>query len=184
MKSVQTAGKALLLASLLWGCKKEKKDGASDIGHGRVTTVEIYLVQGQDTVKGRYKDPDGPGGRLPTVDTLRPAAGSVYSYVVRVLNESGNPVEDLTAVIFEQQKNTHRLFLLPVPDSLALIEPTDADDLGRPVGGRGRWMQGPVAFSSGTVRILLRHYLNPTDKNFGLERGSSDIDVFLPVRSL
>jgi hypothetical protein len=182
MKKLPIGISALLI--FLIACKREKKDAADDIGHGVVTTVEILLIQGGDTVRGRYKDPDGPGGRLPTIDTLRPSAAQTYDYFLRVLNESGNPVEDLTTLITEQQKNTHRFFFLPDPDSLATITPTDRDDLGRPVGGRGSWRQGPDTLSNGTVRIILRHYLNPQDKDFGLERGSTDIDVTLPIKLL
>ncbi len=169
----------------LWGCKKEKKDADSDLGHGAVTTIEITLVQGGDTVRGRYKDPDGPGGRPPTVDTLKPGGANTYTYFIRLLNESGNPVEDLTSVIFEQQKNTHLLFILPEPDTtFARITPGDADDLGRPVGGRGIYEQRQGGGAAGTLHFILRHYLNPNDKNFGLERGSTDLDVRLPVIGL
>ncbi|GIV22752.1 MAG: hypothetical protein N3A68_06805 [Bacteroidia bacterium] len=176
---------ALIGVGLFLGCKKEKHDASADSGHDVVTTVELYLVQGSDTVKGRYKDPDGPGGRLPTIDTLRPRGGQGYRYFVRLLNESGNPIEDLTAVITQEQKNTHRLFLLPEPDSIfAFIQPTDSDDMGRPIGAQGTWQQGPDTLREGAVRILLRHYLNPTDKNYGLERGSTDLDVRLPIRLL
>lgn len=175
----------LTLALLaLAACKKEKKDADSDLGHAAVTTIEVLLVKDQDTVRGRYKDPDGPGGRPPTIDTLRPTANASYTYLIRLYDESGNPVKDLTPVIFEQQKNTHRLFTLPEPLTLAEIEATDSDDLGRPIGGRGTWRQGPQDQSSGKVRFLLRHYLNPNDKNFGLERGSTDLDVSLPLEVL
>ncbi|RMF51155.1 MAG: hypothetical protein D6750_04055 [Bacteroidetes bacterium] len=174
------AGVGLLLVGA--GCKREKKDAATDAGHGAVTTVEVLLTQGPDSVRGRYKDPDGPGGRPPTIDTLHPRPGVMYTYTLRVLNESGNPVEDLTAVITQEEKNTHRFFLLPQPDSLAQITPTDSDDLGRPVGAKGTWKQGPDTLPTGTVRIVLKHYLSPSDKNFGLERGSTDLDVTLPVQ--
>lgn len=176
---------ALVLLALT-ACKKEKKDADSDLGHASVTTIEVLLVKDGDTIRGRYKDPDGPGGRPPTIDTLRPSASTQYTYLVRLYNESGNPVQDLTAVIFEQQKNTHRLFVLPEPPNLAEVEATDLDDLGRPIGGRGTWRQAPDTLRSGTVRFLLRHYLNPSDKNesSGLERGSTDLDVSLPVRLL
>jgi len=33
----------------------------------------------------------------------------------------------------------------------------------------------------GSLHFILRHYLSPADKSFGLERGSTDIDVRLPV---
>ncbi len=175
-----SAGLGVFLLAI--GCKREKKDAEADTGHGAVTTVEVLLVQGSDSVRGRYKDPDGPGGRPPTIDTLHPRPGVLYTYRLRVLNESGNPVEDLTAVITQEEKNTHRFFLLPQPDSLAQITPTDSDDFGRPVGAQGTWKQGPDTLPTGTVRIVLKHYLNPSDKNFGLERGGTDLDVSLPVQ--
>ncbi len=162
------------------GCKREKKDADADLGHGAVTTIEIRLVQGRDTLLGRYKDPDGPGGRPPVIDTLRPRAGRSYNYVIHLYNESGNPIEDLTAFIFEQQKNTHYLFILPEPDTtFAKVTPSDGDDFGRPVGGRGLYEQRMGA--RGSLHFILRHYLSPADKSFGLERGSTDIDVRLPV---
>jgi hypothetical protein len=169
-------------AVLAWGCKKEKKDADANLGHAAVTTVEIWLTQGGDTIRGRYKDPDGPGGRPPTIDTLKPLGGQTYVYFIRLLDEGGNPVQDLTSTIFEGQKNTHQLFILPEPDTLfAKVTPTDVDDLGRPVGGRGLYEQRQGGGSQGALRLVLRHYLNPADKNFGLERGSTDLDVRLPV---
>lgn len=163
-------------------CKREKKDATEDIGHALVTTVEVWLIKGADTIRGRYKDPDGPGGRPPAVDTLRPQANEAYTYILRILDESGNPTKDLTDIIFSQQKNTHRMFFFPTPEELATIQIGDVDDFGRPVGGRGTWRQGIDTIREGTVRFLLRHYLTPTDKDFGLERGSTDLDVRLPVR--
>ncbi len=175
----------LVAATLFWGCKKEKKDADADLGHGAVTTIEILLVQGNDTLRGRYKDPDGPGGRPPAIDTLKPVANTNYTYFIRLFNESGNPVQELTSTIFEQQKNTHQLFILSEPDTtFAKATPTDADDLGRPVGGRGRYEQRQGGGRSGALHFILRHYLNPMDKNFALERGSTDLDVRLPVVGL
>lgn len=177
------------LVVLKWGivlaliaCKREKKDAAADMGHAAVTTVEVLLVQGSDTVRGRYKDPDGPGGRPATIDTLRPQANASYTYTLRVLDESGNPPQDLSNIVFNEQKNTHRMYFFPDPEGLATIEPQDTDDLGRLVGGRGTWRQGPDTLREGTVRFLLRHYMSAADKNLGLERGSTDLDVKLPVR--
>lgn len=175
----------LVAAALLWGCKREKKDADSDLGHGGITTVEILLVKGNDTLRGRYKDPDGPGGRPPIIDTLRAVGNTTYDYVIRLFNESGNPVQELTSTIFEQQKNTHLLFILPEPDTtFAKVTPTDADDLGRPIGGRGIYEQRQGGGQSGSLHFILRHYLNPADKNLGLERGSTDLDVRLPVVAL
>lgn len=172
-----------LAVPLVWiACKREKKDGSEDVGHPPVSTIEVRLIQGGDTIRGRYKDPDGPGGRPATIDTLRPRAGETYTYLLRILDETGNPTHDLSELIFGQQKNTHRMYFFPDPENLATIEPSDVDDLGRPVGGRGTWRQGPASVSEGSVRFLLRHYINPSDKNFGLERGSTDLDVSLPVR--
>lgn len=163
------------------GCKREQRDAAADLGHAPVTTVEVLLLSGNDTVRGRYKDPDGPGGRPPTIDTLRPWAGVTYAYILRILDESGNPPQDLTDVIFVQQKNTHRMFFFPQPEELVTITPGDIDDLGRPVGGRGTWQQGGDTIPAGSVRFLLRHYMSAADKEFGLERGSTDLDVTLPI---
>ncbi len=177
---------ALLAAAILfWGCKKEKKDAEADLGHGGITTIEILLIQGSDTLRGRYKDPDGPGGRPPSIDTLKPAGNTSYTYVIRLFNESGNPTQEFTSTIFEQQKNTHQLFILPEPDTtFAKVTPTDTDDLGRPVGGRGIYEQRQGGGRSGALHFILRHYLNPADKNFGLERGSTDLDVRLPIIGL
>ena len=97
------------------------------MGHATVTTVEVILVQGSDTVRGRYKDPDGPGGRPATIDTLRPKANTTYTYTLRVLDESGNPPQDLSSIIFNDQKNTHRMYFFPDPEALASIEPQDVD---------------------------------------------------------
>ncbi|MCX7652230.1 MAG: hypothetical protein N2200_05120 [Bacteroidia bacterium] len=166
----------------LMTCKREKKDGNDELGHALVTTIEVTLIQNRDTIRGRYKDPDGPGGRRPTIDTLRPKAESTYTYILQILDESGNPTQNLTDIIFAQQKNTHRMYFFPEPDTLASIQPTDADDFGRPVGGKGIWRQGPASVPEGTVRFVLRHYLNSGEKEFGLERGSTDIDIKLPIR--
>lgn len=177
--------KYIFLVSLtlpILSCKREKKDASDELGHSFVTTLEVRLILRGDTIYGRYKDPDGPGGRPATVDTLRPNADSTYTFILRVLDESGNPIKDITDIIFTQQKNTHRMFFFTEPTQLASIQPTDTDDLGRPVGGKGIWTQGPASVSSGKVRFILRHYSTPGDKTYGLERGSTDLDVELPIR--
>ncbi len=184
MKSFQVSWLAVFASLLGLSCKREKADSTADQGHSSVTTVEIWLIHDTDTLKGRYKDPDGPGGRLPTIDTLRPIAGQRYAYAVRLLNEGINPPEDLTAVVFEQEKNNHAFFIFPEPDTTygAILSVDDQDDLGRPVGGRGTYEQRQSG--RGTLHCVLKHYLNSTDKNRGLEAGSTDIDIRLPVVAL
>ncbi|MCS7162057.1 MAG: hypothetical protein NZ958_01840 [Bacteroidia bacterium] len=165
------------------GCMRERRDGDETVGHGTVTTLELGLVKGNDTIWGRYKDPDGYGGRPPSVDTLRPDPNTEYSYFIRLRNESGNPPEDLTQAIIEGQKDYHRFFFLLEPETLAQVTPQDQDSRGKPIGAKGKWVQGPSSILSGRARILLRHYLSAADKDYGLERGSTDIDATIPVKA-
>lgn len=173
-----------LAVLLMWSCKKKKEDSQDDSHmHDAVTTIRLELIHMGDTLVAFYRDPDGPGGRPSEFDTLRPKAGTDYQMQIKLLDESKNPIQDLTEEIFEEEKDNHRLFIHARPDSLAELTVEDVDSRNRPVGGH--WMyKASSTVLIGELHFVLRHYLNADDKDRGIEAGSTDLDAEIPVKAI
>ena len=161
-------------------------DGPADPGAGEeevITTVRVTFASADDTAELLFRDADvsGTGSAVITGDTL--AANTEYEVSIAFLNESVDPVDDITAEV-EEEAGEHQVFYLP-SDGLALtVSPTDADAEGRPVGLAAA--ATTVVASSGSLRVVLRH--EPDKDAAGVAAGDitnaggeTDVEVDFPV---
>ncbi|MBK8346833.1 MAG: type 1 periplasmic binding fold superfamily protein [Saprospiraceae bacterium] len=139
-----------------------------------ITTLVFTLdaVGNNQDVVMTFKDPDGNGGIAPTITTNGVMkSGETYNGSLTLLNESENPVINITAEI-EAEAEAHQFFYA-VSGALAgnidiTYEDKDKDNL--PLGLKTKVV--PRATGSGKLKLLLRH--EPNKKAVGVSTGIID----------
>lgn len=172
MKKTIILGISALLFIVI-GCKKDDevvKDESENI-----TTVKLVFNNGGSSKTYSWKDLDGDGGNSPIIDTIKLSKNTVDSFSVKVLDESKNPIVDITPEILEE-KNDHQFFYT-VSSALLNTRYLDKDDNGIPVGLQVESSVGNA--SVGTLQVVLKH--QPNVKNGTVAAGETDIDILFPV---
>lgn len=189
MKAIASLSMLALACTIFFaGCKKDSDDPVSPAPPANeeelITTVRLTFQSAGNTEQKlfSYVDLDGDGGGIPviTADTL--SADSTYSVTIEVLNESEDPVEDITAEI-QAEDEAHQFFFQPSGANVTVVY-ADADGNGQPVGLSTTWTIG--AASNGTMVVTLRH--QPDKGATGVAAGDitnaggdTDIELTFPV---
>lgn len=149
-----------------------------------ITTLAVHLhsVDGTQHLHMSFRDLDGEGGNAPVIDLDTLTANTVYEVELEVLNESVNPVIDITEEV--QQEGELHQFFYQISGADLIVAYADQDVNGRPIGIFSTWTTGNV--SSGSIRITLRHELDKSaagvsDGNITNAGGDTDIEVDLPI---
>lgn len=180
MNYLRHIGMLLLLFVALAACKKEEKDTVENPTNPNeeelITTFKITftdLAGVQPDVEAQFVDLDGPGGNDPTIfDTIHLQAQTTYVAHITLLNESANPVEDITEEV--EEEGVDHLFCFAMSGGLnATVNLTDTDNNGLPIGLTSEWSIG--AASEGTATIRLRH--QPGVKDGTCDPGETDIEL-------
>lgn len=178
MKINKIAFAGILLILVFAACKKEKSPATNPpppvIEEELITTLKITFTD-PDAVNPDvivlFQDIDGPGGNEPTAfDTIRLKAMSTYNATIEVLNESVNPVEDITAEIWEE-KTSHLFCFATTGVSVGIVR-TDTDGTYE-VGINSTWTTGSA--TAGSVMVSLKH--QPGIKNGSCLVGETDIEI-------
>ena len=155
-------------------CKKDPVDpNESEL----ITTVKVKLtekVSGVQTVF-EFKDLDGVGGAAPSkFDEIVLARGKVYDCTLQLLNESANPVDDITLEVAAEGVD-HQIYLTP-SNALAVISNFNLDAKGLPLGITSTWTAAAAA-GTGTINVTLKH--KPGVKAAGdlVSKGDTDISI-------
>jgi hypothetical protein len=149
-----------------------------------ITTLIVDLTpasgSGASAVQLKFYDADGDGSVAPVITPAVPQLkkGVTYTGVITVLNETENPVADVTLEI-KEEKNAH-LFCFTVSGTDVAVAYGDKDDNNLPIGLSNTWVAG-ASGSAGTVQVVLRH--QPGQKTGVCPGpGESDMDVTFPVQ--
>jgi len=180
---------ALIAAAAITGCKKDDDDPAAPAPppvneEELITTLRLTFTPagGGATKVLQFVDLDGDGGNAPVITADPLSATTTYTVAIEVLNESEDPVEDITAEITAEDEE-HQFFF-QVSGANATVVYNDADADGKPLGLATTWTIG--AISSGTVLVTLRH--EPDKGAAGVSSGDitnaggeTDIEVSFPL---
>ena len=92
----------LLFAVVLFSsCSKD--DPVTTIPQEVITTLNYTLTSSTgETFQFKFIDPDGDGGIAPTVSSEIIPANTVFTGRIQVLNETLDPVEDVTLEVKEE----------------------------------------------------------------------------------
>ncbi len=162
--------KFLLITSLLLifsSCKKDEDPVFTPPPTNEnevITSAELVFTdtENNENYSWLYSDPDGDGGNPPviTADTL--PANRSFTMNITLLNETENPVEDLTNEILDEADD-HQFFFIKGNDIEITFSYADSDSNGLPVG-----LENAVTTatsSTGDVTIVLRHLPNKSAEN-------------------
>jgi hypothetical protein len=161
-------------------CKKHSHDDDEEL----ITTLIYTLTSRTDgaIVEMRFKDPDGDGGIAPLITGGTLKANHAYSGILTLLNESVNPVEDITEAIQIEAANHQFFFSSTVPGISVVYD--DSDKNNRPLGLKS--VLTTSAAGTGSLKIVLRH--NPNKNGSGVSSGNianaggeTDIEVNIPI---
>ncbi len=156
------------------GCEKDPKTQQENI-----TKIIVHLTgSGGFDQEFSWSDPDGGDtGNGIVDDIVIPAGTTDIQGHLRILDESQNPVLDLTLEI-EEEAEAHLFVYKLSGTAVATIEYNDADANGKPLGLATKWTAGT---GTGSVNIVLRH--QPVSKDDLTNPGGEiDFDVTFPVK--
>lgn len=146
-------------------------------------TYTLTSVGGGSVAVFSFRDTDGDGGNPPqiTIDTLQ--SGTIYTGEIELLNESTNPVTDVTLEVLDEDDD-HQFFYSTAGLN-AIISYTDLDSNGFPVGHTTTLTSGGPG--TGALKITLRHLPDKTASGVNTgdilnAGGETDIEVtFAPI---
>jgi hypothetical protein len=167
-----TAIFALIVSTSLQSCKKKVVTNEEEI----ITTVKLTATDALGNVKtATFADPDGDGGGNPTkFDSLILDKNKVYQTTISVLNESVNPVQDITTEIVKEA-NDHQ-FYITTTSAGTTITTIDLDGNGLPLGTK--FSITTTTISDGRLQVVLKH--KPGTKKAGDAVSVGDTDIELP----
>jgi hypothetical protein len=173
---------AVLSVALFSACKKDKNDpnNPNDPNEEElITTVGLYfsdIFGVTPSATFTFSDPDGPGGNPPTVfDTIVLRANTVYRLSLELLDESKNPVEDITEEILAEADE--HLFCFEVNGANITIVRTDTDGMYE-VGLESLWTVGTAG--NGTLTLTLKHQPDGL-KDGTCDPGETDVELEFQV---
>lgn len=169
----------LLVGSVFAACKKPS-DANDENEHEAINKVTLTFSRpGATNLVFVAEDPDGDGGLPPSrIDTIRLAAGQLYTAEVRFINIVNGVETDLTPEIITEGA-AHEVFYVPTGLTLS-ISKTDRDVNGFPIGVATSWQTGPVAI--GSLLVKLTHKPGIKGPNDSPNLGHSDLQLAMPIR--
>lgn len=163
---IAIAGLLMVFAS----CKKKEEEKPTE--QEVITTLRLTITKtdasgnalvGVAPIVATWKDADGEGANLPTVDNITLAANAYYKVEMAVLNELANPAQDLTSEI-RNEGAAHQFFFEKTATSLNAIQYDDQDANGKPIGLKFK-LSTTATSSTGTFKVILRHEPNKNGAN-------------------
>lgn len=148
-----------------------------------ITTVKVTLTNGSNSIILQSKDLDGDGPNAPVVTASgNLAANTTYSGTIQFLNESVNPVDNITEEILAEDED-HQVFY-QLASGLGTLTYTDLDSNNKPVGLAFSYQT--TSANSGNLIVTLRHLPNKSASGVSTgditnAGGSTDAQVTLPV---
>ncbi|MEQ9102051.1 MAG: hypothetical protein RIF36_26165 [Imperialibacter sp.] len=182
MMKTQFASSFLFATLLLFGSCNDDPDPVKENEEELITTVRLTFTEGTNSFVAEWKDADGDGANLPTVDDISLEAGKTYAVSVELLNESTTPADNISAEVSEE--GTEHQFFFITGDGLALTTTYDDQDAdGYPIGLQNTFVAGVAG--SGTLTVILRHEPNKTaagvrDGDATNAAGETDVETAPP----
>ncbi|MDT8346711.1 MAG: type 1 periplasmic binding fold superfamily protein [Flavobacteriaceae bacterium] len=176
----------LLFSGIFVACSDDDDAIPPVVNESELITTVIIEFEAQNAndpnsdVTITFTDLDGDGPNPPVVDQQGSfLASTTYAGFITLLDESQNPVEDISLEI-EDEADEHEFFYLlnNLPNSL--ITKTDTDLNGNPLGLEFTFNAGSAA--NGTLTVILLHELTkPNNGDPATAGGDVDLEITLPM---
>lgn len=180
----------ILLATASIGlvsCKKDKDVVPTPVAPNENEVITTFTLVMEDEANPKampllytWKDMDGDGSGVATIPTIILEPNKVYNTGLLILDETKKPA-DTTSYEIEEERNNHQFFFKPMGVNLTVAY-DDADDNKVPVGLLTKFTTG--AASAGSINIVLKHQpdVKPKTGQGDESKGSTDINLTLPVK--
>ncbi|MFN5422213.1 MAG: hypothetical protein ACK5AO_03005 [bacterium] len=162
-----------MLSVVFISCKKDPVVDPNE--EELLTTVRITLTEKISGVQSvfEFKDLDGEGGQPPSkFDQIILAKQKVYDCTLEFLNESANPVDNITAEIQEEGAD-HEIFFTST-NSLVTFSNLSKDANNLPLGLTSTWTASN-ATGTGTLSITLKHKPGIKASGDPITKGETDV---------
>jgi hypothetical protein len=171
----------LITSTLVFSCKKDDDVKPEENDEEVITTMKLSFapVGGGASKEFTFDDPDGPGGNVPTKQTISLPPNKTYKVSIILLNKTKTPVDTISNEV-QTESAAHRIYYEPTSGNNITVSNLDADGNGVPLGLQSDWVTTAVA--TGKIKITLRHYpSNPPNKAtsdlVNSTKSSTDIEV-------
>lgn len=164
-----------IIALSIISCSKTSIDAVDE--NELITTVKLNFTAGGTTQTFSYSDPDGDGGKAPTIDNISLKANTTYTMNIQLLDESKNPVSNITDEV-STQRDEHLFIYTPSSSTLLTYTYGDKDSRNLNVGLTGSVKTGAVA--TGKLKVQLRHQPpigGKASKDGTAAPGSDDVNI-------
>jgi hypothetical protein len=182
MNKIKILGIIIFLAIIISSCKNKEEVGVpAPVGNEFLTTTILKLqnlANLTDTTSIRYQVIGSNPVQI-TPDSLLLKKNAKYNCTVVILDVTKSPV-DTVSIVVKQRANYHLFFFYPTTGLNLSDTITDHDSNipSLPLGLTSVITTGNA--SIGTLQVILRH--QPNVKNGTYAPGSTDLDVFFPVK--
>lgn len=143
---------ALSMAIFISSCKKDSVEAEEE--NELITTVKLNFSAGGSTQTFKYSDPDGDGGKMPTIDAISLKPNTTYTLTVEILDESKTPIGNITDEV-KTESDEHLFVYTPSPSSLLTYTYGDKDANNFGIGLTGTAKTN--AAGTGKLKVQLRH---------------------------
>jgi len=176
MKNLKFLTLAFLSLFCVTSCSDDDDVVPAPVNEEEVITTLIATLTpdgGGTAIVLKTQDLDGDGSDAPVV-TVSGAfqANTVYNGVIKLLNETEDPAEDITEEV-EDEDDEHQFFYTIGGGFNATTTYTNFDDDGNNLGTTFTLNTGAV--STGTLTFTLRH--EPKKPNTGLVDAGGETDI-------
>lgn len=165
----------LLIAFVFTGCSDDNNDPAPVNEEEVITTMTVSLTPagGGTAITLKKTDLDGDGPNAPVYSVSgNLVAGTTYSGVIKVENETETPADNITEEVLEEA-DEHQFFFTSGGGLDVTTTYADTDDNGNYLGVEFNLTANTA--SMGTLTVTLRH--EPTKPNTGLEDAGGETDI-------
>ena len=121
----------IVLGLSILGCKKDEPAPVQD--NEFISTMRLTFTEGTNKLVYAIKDLDGDGGKAPVIEVIKLLPNKTYSLITEFLDETKNPVVNLTSEI-KSESAEHLVVFEPNSASLLSVIRTDKDSRNFEVG--------------------------------------------------
>jgi len=181
MKNLRILAIAVVTVISLNACSKDDPKPVNE--EEVITTVTTTLKNGGQTVTLQVRDLDGNGPNAPVVTVSgNLKAATSYTGTVTFLNETTNPVGNITEEILAEGVD-HQLFF-QAPGAIGTFAYSDQDANGKSIGLAFTLTTG--AATTGNLTVTLRHLPNKSAAGVATgdianAGGATDAEVSYPI---
>lgn len=142
----------MMAVAIMAACKKDEPAPVED--NENLTTLKLKFTESGTTSTFTFRDLDGAGGNVPTIDKISLKPNKIYTMVVEILDESKTPASIISDAIYDE-RDQHLFEYIVTPVTILIVATTDKDTRGLPLGLTANVKI--TATGMGKLKVVLHH---------------------------